>query len=178
MIRPTHPDGTPLTIREQLERRGLKKAKRAEKAAVLWPAKVKKIPKAVKIKGIKKRVLGPGGLWSLSVRKRDGYRCVMCGKTETLQAHHWLFRRAHSTVLAVDIANGITLCYGCHIGRVHGDGDGDFILQIADKMTEKVGPEKILEMRTIAQRPSDVDLTWWEGIENSLKLYLGQVQSV
>lgn len=42
MIRPTHPDGTPLTIREQLERRGVRKAKRAEKGAVLWREKVKK----------------------------------------------------------------------------------------------------------------------------------------
>ena len=42
-IRPTHPDGTPLTIREQLERAGARKSKRAEKAATLWPPRVPRI---------------------------------------------------------------------------------------------------------------------------------------
>ncbi len=54
MIRPTHPDGTPLTIREQLERAGVKKAKRAAKAVGLWPKKVKrkKLPSVSRLEAI------------------------------------------------------------------------------------------------------------------------------
>ena len=67
MIRPTHPDGTPLTIREQLERAAGKKARRAEKAAVLWPPKVKrkKLPSVSRLEAV---------LWdqfSFYIRLRD-----------------------------------------------------------------------------------------------------------
>jgi hypothetical protein len=124
--------------------------------------KLKRAPSRKKqIDGIKKRILGVGGKWSKAVRARDG-KCVMCHKTDTLQAHHWLFRRGHSMALAVDIANGATLCYGCHIGRVHHDGDGDFIFRLGDTMTAKVGPEKVAEMRITAQTSQPLSLEWWQ----------------
>ena len=116
------------------------------------------------IDGIKKRLLGVGGKWSKAVRARDG-KCVMCHKTDTLQAHHWLFRRGHSMALAVDIANGATLCYGCHIGRVHHDGDGNFIFRLGDTMTAIVGPAKVAEMRLTAQTSQPLSLKWWQGKE-------------
>ena len=77
------------------------------------PAKARKarpMSQKLQIKAIKKRILGTGGLWSQAVRRRDR-ECVMCRKVEGLQAHHWLIRRSHSMALAVDIANGATLCY-------------------------------------------------------------------
>ncbi len=94
----------------------------------------------------------------------------MCGKTETLQAHHWLFRRSHSMALAVDINNGVTLCYGCHIGRVHTDGDGDFIFQLGDKMTALIGgPAVVGSMREVAKNPKPLNLEWWLEKEAGLK---------
>jgi hypothetical protein len=66
-IRPTHPDGTPLTIREQLERAAGKKAKRAAKAETLWPKKVKRT-KSVSISKLE------AALWdvfSFFIRTRD-----------------------------------------------------------------------------------------------------------
>ena len=127
--------------------------------------RLKRAPSRKKqIDGIKKRILGVGGKWSKAVRARDG-KCVMCHKTDTLQAHHWLFRRGHSMALAVDVANGATLCYGCHIGRVHHDGDGDFIFRLGDTMTAKVGPEKVAEMRITAQTSQPLSLEWWQEIE-------------
>jgi hypothetical protein len=125
-----------------------------------------------KIKAIKKRVLGSGGLWSLAVRKRDHNRCLMRGKTETLQAHHWLFRRAHSNATAVEISNGVTLCYGCHIGRIHKDGDGDFVLQLAAKMTAMVGPEEIQRLRDLASVSLPLGLEWWQEAERRVKAAL------
>ncbi|MFH0915368.1 MAG: HNH endonuclease signature motif containing protein [bacterium] len=124
------------------------------------------------VKAIKKRILGTGGLWSLAVRKRDKYQCVMCGKTEGLSAHHWLFRRAHSMALACDINNGTTLCFGCHLGRIHGDGDGDFMLRLAARMQAIVGDEKIGAMRVVAINPQPLGLDWWREAEVGLRYYL------
>jgi hypothetical protein len=145
----------------------LRKSKREAKAAVLWPEKEKKVkqkrpPSRKKLTdACKKRILGVGGKWSQAVRKRDG-KCVMCAKTETLQAHHWLFRRSHSMSLAVDIANGATLCYGCHIGRVHHDGDGFFLMELAATMTRIVGQEKVTEMIETSKHTQPLSLEWWQ----------------
>ena len=50
-------------------------------------------------------------LWSETVRARDG-RCVICGRTEFLNAHHIFGRTASAT--RWDIENGITLCSKHH----------------------------------------------------------------
>lgn len=132
-------------------------------------SKPRRLPSRKKqVDAIKKRILGVGGLWSQAVRNRDG-KCIMCYKTETLQAHHWLFRRGHSMALAVDIANGATLCYGCHIGRVHHDGDGDFIFRLGDTMTALVGPGKVAEMRITAQTSQPMSLEWWQEKEKGFR---------
>lgn len=108
------------------------------------------------IKALKKR---GHPLWSLVVRGRDGHKCLMCGKTDNLNAHHWLFRKSHSVRLALDPANGATLCaYPCHLGRVHHDGDGDFILRLADKMTAIVGAAKVEEMRQTSRTSGPLSL--------------------
>lgn len=60
--------------------------------------------------------------WSLYVRKRDN-RCVLCGNYEgeigKLQAHHWIVSRGDSLRYKFDVRNGVALCYGCHIHRIH-----------------------------------------------------------
>jgi len=50
-------------------------------------------------------------LWSALVRKRDG-RCLVCGKTDYLAAHHYIRRGVKATRLALE--NGITLCPSHH----------------------------------------------------------------
>lgn len=50
-------------------------------------------------------------MWSALVRLRDG-RCLFCGHTKNLAAHHFIRRAVKSTRLLVD--NGITLCPSCH----------------------------------------------------------------
>ena len=129
-------------------------------------AKLKPINRRERQKRLKKAGLV---LWSIVVRKRDGNRCIMCGKTEYLQAHHWLFRKSHSVRLALDPDNGATLCYGCHIGRVHHDGDGDFILRLAEKMTEKVTPAKVAEMRETARHSGPISPEETEAAVNALR---------
>lgn len=52
-------------------------------------------------------------VWTQSVFKRDGYRCVICGSQGRLHAHHldgyhWCKDRRF------DVSNGVTLCVPCH----------------------------------------------------------------
>lgn len=59
-------------------------------------------------------------LWSKAVRLRDG-RCLLCGKTDGLNAHHYVQSRARSLTHRHNVKNGITLCFACHIYKVHTD---------------------------------------------------------
>lgn len=73
--------------------------------------------RAEKIKRIKKQC---DELWSKCVRVRDG-ACILCGKHEGLAAHHWIHSRARSLAHRHDVRNGVTLCFACHIYKVHTD---------------------------------------------------------
>ncbi len=48
------------------------------------------------------------------VFKRDGHKCVMCGSTEDLAAHHIIDRNKIANGGYV-LENGITLCPPCHV---------------------------------------------------------------
>jgi len=54
------------------------------------------------------------GTWSKDVKKKDNKRCVYCGSTNKLHAHHILAKSKHPE-WALFIDNGITLCEPCHI---------------------------------------------------------------
>jgi predicted restriction endonuclease len=70
-------------------------------------------------------------IWSKKVRERDG-KCVMCGKTERLQAHHYIKTKARSLKYRWDIRNGITLCYGCHMYGVHKTASFEVVSGLVD----------------------------------------------
>lgn len=54
--------------------------------------------------------------WSRMVKERDG-KCVRCGRTDDLHAHHIQPKATHPE-LRLDLENGETLCYRCH-KKVH-----------------------------------------------------------
>ena len=54
----------------------------------------------------------------------------MCGKKEGLNAHHWIHCKAQGNLHRWDIKNGITLCYPCHVYKVHYYASAD----ITDKL--------------------------------------------
>lgn len=64
-------------------------------------------------------------IWSKYIRTRDR-ECLMCGKTENLQAHHCIVTKGASNATRYNLNNGITLCYGCHIHGIHGEMNIDF----------------------------------------------------
>lgn len=59
---------------------------------------------------------------SLVVRKRDN-KCILCGgyvgETKKLQAHHWILSRGQSNKYRWDTANLCSLCWACHIHKIH-----------------------------------------------------------
>lgn len=61
-------------------------------------------------------------LCSLYVRTRDN-RCILCGghigEIEKLQSHHWIVRRSRSLKYRFDERNCVSLCYACHILKIH-----------------------------------------------------------
>lgn len=56
-------------------------------------------------------------MWSRAVKTRDGFKCVKCGETENLRAHH-IEPVGLEPSLVNDIDNGVTLCEECH-RKVH-----------------------------------------------------------
>ena len=71
-----------------------------------------------KTKSIKQLRKIADDLVSQVVRLRDR-RCMICGETENLQAHHFIVTKGASTKHRWDLRNLITLCYPCHIHKVH-----------------------------------------------------------
>ena len=70
-------------------------------------------------------------LWSEAVRTRDG-ECILCGKKDGLAAHHWIHSRAQGNQHRWNVKNGVTLCYACHIYKVHTYASADIIRQLED----------------------------------------------
>lgn len=66
-------------------------------------------------------------LWSEFVRIRDGGRCLMCGDTSKLAAHH-IVRKSFLRQAGLQRGNGITLCKDCH-REPHGNFNGKPDLQ-------------------------------------------------
>lgn len=77
--------------------------------------KVKKISKQKEKTKFKKRLLS---LWSKCIIKRDKV-CQMCGGDKNLQAHHCIKTKAQGDNTSLDLSNGITLCFTCHLYKVH-----------------------------------------------------------
>jgi hypothetical protein len=59
-------------------------------------------------------------MWVKAVKDRDGWKCVECGATDRLHAHH-IKRWCDYPDLRYDMDNGKTLCHPCH-EAAHGDG--------------------------------------------------------
>lgn len=57
-------------------------------------------------------------IWSLAIKKRDGFACLLCGTGNTIISHHIYPFSKHEN-LRYDLKNGITLCGRCHKFTLH-----------------------------------------------------------
>ena len=76
-------------------------------------------------------------LWSEIVKIKDGFRCQLCGKLDNLNSHH-IIHKSRGKAIRHEIENGVCLCSGCHIFKIH---KGDFIANA--KLVKIVGQERI-----------------------------------
>lgn len=83
-------------------------------------------------------------LWSEAIRTRDG-ECILCGKKDTLQAHHWIHSKAQGNMHRWEVKNGVTLCYACHIHKVHKYSSADILDQLKAAAFDRgiVTPEEL-----------------------------------
>lgn len=61
--------------------------------------------------------------WARRVKERDGWGCMLCGSTDNVTAHHWFVANHFANQARYMVDNGITLCYACHIRKVHTRAD-------------------------------------------------------
>lgn len=115
-------------------------------------AKVKKAPPRKSKRPRRKLLAYADSLWSQIVRRSGA--CVICGKTERLQAAHGFSRRYHAT--RHDLRNGFCLCSGHHVFYTHRPLEWDLFLWA------QWGDQLYQELRTKALRneKQDLDLTF------------------
>jgi len=79
-------------------------------------------------------------LWSAIVKKRDGFKCCLCGSTKELDAHHSYKTKGSAPSLRWDSRNGMTVCRSCH-QLIHGCSDTDFQQKVLAAIYTFITPE-------------------------------------
>jgi hypothetical protein len=90
--------------------------------------------------------------WADKVKDRDGRRCVICGSTERLNAHHIIVRENHETKF--EVSNGLSLCpkhhFFCRQVSAHNNPIGLFM------WLEKNRPEQMAFVKNRMEQILDV----------------------
>lgn len=87
-------------------------------------------------------------LWSKIISLNWKGKCAMCGKSGN-QAHHFFGRKAYPSV-KFDPDNGVLLCFYCHFGRVHQQGD---VEPVREALIKKIGTERFERLKSRAYSP-------------------------
>jgi predicted DNA-binding protein YlxM (UPF0122 family) len=106
--------------------------------------------------------------WKNSVKRRDGFRCQMCGvdglvecphcgTKPSLHVHHiksWI----HHPELRLDISNGVTLCEKCHRGLIKITGliAGTSLKEDNQQPSQRIA-NRLLEGSTVSPDESIMD---------------------
>ena len=80
-------------------------AKKEKKEKKLTKRKLQSMARTAKRKALQ--------AWSVSVRQRDGNKCLVCGNVEYIQAHHVIPKERFPEYM-FEIMNGVSLCPSCH----------------------------------------------------------------
>jgi hypothetical protein len=116
-------------------------------------------------------------LWSIAIRALYGNKCIVCGKTNNLAAHHCIVRKAQSDGVRWLKFNGVPLCWDCHMNHVHGNrADKAWLenyLRILDRLIPQQEQDKIRSIGHGITKYSIDDLRelvktgWWAKEETS-----------
>lgn len=107
--------------------------------------------------------------WSRVVRKVNP-KCLVCGRTDNLAAHHVIVKKNQSLTTRWLINNGTALCYRDHMLHVHGN-QADYIwwkdyLALVEKSYANDVIPHILELSKAEINPNR---KWLEGVYEHLK---------
>jgi hypothetical protein len=81
------------------------------------------------------------------------FKCMMCGKTAS-QNHHFFSKKSHGNVRSHP-DNHCTLCYACHMLRVHGAGETE---ELRDRLIARLGAANFELLKVSAYITVDVSL--------------------
>lgn len=113
--------------------------------------------------------------WAEAVKRRDSNRCVLCGMTTHLNAHHIITKRVFATRYVVD--NGVTVCAGCHTFRIASVHKSPWILY---EWLEQNRPAQyewfICNRNIIYDKNTALTAQDYEMIYESLETYLEQLE--
>ena len=127
-----------------------------------------------KIKRLKKKC---DELWSKAVRTRDG-RCLLCGKIDGLAAHHYIHTKGSSLHHRFNVKNGITLCYSCHILKVHTKATVAILEEVKKAaITYGVATAKEIEEISNDHSLAKLGVEDLEGIKKYLQDYLADLEA-
>lgn len=107
-----------------------------------WEKKKKKdlgLPKS-DLKKLKKKC---ASAWSIAIRKLYKETCAVCGKVGQFNGHHFFGKKAYPSV-QFDLDNGVGLCIGCHIMKVHRKGQTEIA---RDALIMRIGLDRFEELK-------------------------------
>lgn len=104
--------------------------------------------------------------WALRVKRRDGWKCLLCGCEDNLTAHHWYVCDHHAHAARYCVDNGATLCYACHIRGVHQRADMATISRLFDSLLASAGVINVRVIQALAETEltTPVLRTLWDGM--------------
>jgi hypothetical protein len=81
-------------------------------------------------------------LWSHIIREIYQGKCALCGRDGQC-AHHFFGKGSHSAT-RWDVHNGLWLCFGCHIRKIHQDGNTE---PARDALIRRIGLSKFVALK-------------------------------
>ncbi len=117
-------------------------------------------------------------IWSLIVRTREDFTCQMCGSQAYSQAHHCIKTKGGGGRSKFDSRNGITLCFNCHIHKIHGQASQEWLIRYTQKVNALIPIEIQDDIIQIANQPFKKNMANLEIVKEELTSELATLQEI